>query len=288
VANILCYIEQARNQATPTSLETLGQARRLGTTLGATVFAAIAMEKAPGYDDDDLLATIAAGGADKILLIVGDALHDEPVAATWETHGAALAAAWDASQPALALFPSTSGGRELAVRVAARVGAAFLHEAFIEVRDEQLLLAEGRGELARLIVGELDFPLVATIPPGRYAAAAGDEEAEVEVLQVSAAPRFVEDPGLRTPLPLSARIELPDSLATLELPPPLRSAERAAGADARRALLLEVATAKGPVRIALGEGAAQVERADFAAEGAPEELLGRLFGKRGRAAERRR
>jgi electron transfer flavoprotein alpha subunit len=287
VANILVYIEQRRGEATPSSIETLGQARRLGTQLGATVFASIAMDKAPGYGDDDLLANIAAGGADKILLVVGDSLHDDPVAVTWETHGAALAAAWDASQPALTLFPATSAGRELGARVAARVGAAFLHDAFIEVRDGELLLAEGRGPVARLLPGELDFPLVATIPPGRYAAAAGDEEAEVEVLQVGVSPRFVEDPEARTPAPLRARIRLPKALSQLELPASLKGAERAELGEPDNALLVEILTAKGPLRIALGQGASRVDGADFAAEGAPAELLSRLFDKR-RGAERRR
>ena len=290
MANILCYIEQAGGEATPSSLETLGQARRLGTTLGATVFAVITIDKAPGYGDDDLLAKIAAGGADKILLVVGESLRDAPVAATWESHGAALAAAWDVCQPALALLPATSSGRELGPRAAARVGAAFLHEAFVEVRDGDLMLAEGRGATARLLPSDLDFPVVMTISPGRYAAAAGDEEAEVEVLQVGVAPRFAEEAGWRAPAPLRARIELPAALSALELPAILSHAERVPAIDGVNSVLLELDTGKGPIRIALGEGAGQSDRADFAAEGSPAELLARLCAPKStaRPPERRR
>jgi electron transfer flavoprotein alpha subunit len=289
VANILCYMEHTSGEATPASLETLGQARRLGTQLGATVFASVALDKAPGYGDDDLLAQVAAGGADKVILVVGDGLHQDPAAVTWESHGPALAAAWDVCQPTLTLLPATGAGRELGPRAAARVGAAFLHECFAEVRDGTLILAEGQGEAARLISGELEFPVVVTVPPGRYAAAAGDEEAEVEVLQIGAASRFVEDPAVRSTLPLRARVELPSALSDLPLPPPLASAERVAGAAGTTSLLVELTTAKGPLRIALGTGAGDLERADFAAEGPPDQLLTRLFTP-GQAdpAERRR
>ncbi len=281
MANILCYIELAGGEATPTSLETLGQGRRLGSSLGATVYVVLAMAKAPGYGEDDLLATLASGGADKILLVVGEALVEDAAAASWEGHGAALALAWDTCQPALALLPATIAGRELAARCAARVGAAFIHEAFVELRDDALLLAEGRGDAARLLPSDLDFPVVATLPPGRYAAAAGDEEAEVEVLQVSLAPRFVEEPAARAPAPLRARVALPAELADVLLPPALRGADRVPPvAEAAGTLLVELSTGKGPLRIALGAGAAQVEQADFAAEGAPAELLGRLFARR--------
>jgi electron transfer flavoprotein alpha subunit len=277
VANILSYVELAQGEVTPSSLEALGQARRLGTTLGATVFAALALGEAPGYGDDDLIAKIAAGGADKIVLVVGSSLGENGAAPPWDTDGSALALAWDACQPALTLVPATCVGRELGARAAARVGAAYLHEAFVEVRDGELLLGEGFGESARLFPAELDFPVVAVVPPGRYAAAAGDEEAEVEVVQGTATPRFVEDASARRAAPLNARLDVPASVGELTTPPALGDLPRKSVDGA--AVVLELETGRGPLRIALGPGAGQQARADFAAEGAPAELLARLFAE---------
>jgi electron transfer flavoprotein alpha subunit len=274
VANILCYVELSDGEATPSSLEVLGQARRLGTTLGATVFATLAMSEAPGYGDDDLITKIAAGGADKIVLVVSQTLGENG-AAPWDAEGGALSLAWDSCQPALTLVPATCAGRELGARAAARVGAAYLHEAFVEVRDGELLIGEGAGEHARLFGNELDFPVVVTVPPGRYAGAAGDEEAEVEVVQGTLNARFVEDRSARRDAPLQARLSVPASMPDLALPPALRDAERAVIDNS--AVLIELETGKGPLRIALGPGAAQLPRADFAAEGAPAELLSRMF-----------
>jgi hypothetical protein len=175
--------------------------------------------------------------------------------------------------------PATCAGRELGARAAARVGAAYLHEAFVEVRDGELLIGEGAGEHARMFGGELDFPVVVTVPPGRYAAAAGDEEAEVEVVQGTLSARFVEDIAARRDAPFHARLSVPASMPDLALPPVLRDAERAVIDDAA-IVLVEIETGKGPLRIALGPGAAQLPRADFAAEGHAAELLSRMFARR--------
>ncbi len=287
MANILCYLEQSGGEPTPSSLETLGQARRLGSALGATVFVAVALDRAPGYGDDDVLAKLAAGGADKVLLLVGEAFGTDPLAATWESHGAAIATAWDLCQPALALLPSTGGGRELAVRAAARVGAAFLHDAYVEMHGGELFLAERVGDTTRVLPSDLDFPVVATLPPGRYATAAGDEEAEVEVLQTTGASRFAELDGTRVAAPLRARVEVPSALSAMSFPAPLAGAERAVSAGECTFVLVELTTGKGPLRIALGQGASAAN-ADFAADGAADDLIGRLFSARapGRARNR--
>ena len=84
--------------------------------------------------------------------------------------------------PSLLLFGATPGGREVAPRAAARMGAAFLAEAWLEVREDKLALWEGSGENAHALDGDLEFPVVATVPPGRYTYAVGDDEAEVEVV----------------------------------------------------------------------------------------------------------
>lgn len=261
MANILCFVEQYAGELTPSSLEALGQARRLGSGLGATVYAAVALDRAPGYGDDDVLAKLAAGGADKVLLLVGESFGQPSSTVTWETHGPAVISAWDVSQPALMLVPATGCGREIAARAAARAGAAFLHDAFVELEHGRLVLAEGRGAHARRLPSDLEYPVVATLPPGRYAAAAGDEEAEVEVLQVSAVQRFIAEPA-----PSSARV-------------PERRVTSGAGHT-----LVELHSSTGVLTIAVGKTAAQAP-ADFALEGDPDTLLPTLFPDESRTKE---
>ncbi|HEX8953843.1 MAG TPA: hypothetical protein VF945_18425, partial [Polyangia bacterium] len=103
----------------------------------------------------------------------------------WGTHGAALAAVCDLLSPSLLLFGATPTAREVAARAAARIGAAYLHEAFVEARQGELALYEGAGNDARTLEGELEFAVVATVPAGRYGRAVGDDEAEVEVVATS-------------------------------------------------------------------------------------------------------
>lgn len=184
MANVLCVVELSQGRALPVSLEVLGQARRVSTELGATLYAVVALPRAPSYSDDDLVATLAAHGADKVVIATDETL-DGGEELRWGTHGAALATVCDLLSPSLLLFGGTPAAREVAARAAARIGAAFLHDAFIEAAGGELSLFEGAGADATGLHGELEFAVVATVPAGRYAVAEGDDEAEVEVLATS-------------------------------------------------------------------------------------------------------
>jgi hypothetical protein len=94
-------------------------------------------------------------------------------------------AACDLLSPSLLLFGQTPPAREVAARAAARLGAAFLVDAWIEASEGKLHLWQGSGRDALALDGELEFPVVATLPPGRYVPAASDDEAEVEVITTS-------------------------------------------------------------------------------------------------------
>ena len=187
MANVLCVVELLHGKALPVSLEVLGQARRLSTELGATLYAVVALPRAPSWSDDDLVATLAAHGADKVVVATDETFEQNGGGEElrWGTHGAALAAVCDLLSPSLLLFGATPTAREVAARAAARIGAAYLHEAFVEAKDGELQLFEGAGSDARTLEGELEFAVVATVPAGRYAPAVGDDEAEVEVVATS-------------------------------------------------------------------------------------------------------
>ena len=194
MANVLCVVELLQGRALPVSLEVLGQARRVSTELGATLYAVVALPRAPSWSDDDLVATLASHGADKVVIATDETLGGGEEL-RWGTHGAALSAVCDLLSPSLLLFGATPTAREVAARAAARIGAAFLHEAWVEARSGELALFEGAGTDARTLDGELEFAVVATVPAGRYAVAVGDDEAEVEVVATSGRSADFEELG---------------------------------------------------------------------------------------------
>ncbi len=199
MANIICVIELHQHHALPISLEVLGQGRRIATALGASLYAVVPITHAPKAGEDGFIDELAQHGADKVILLTGEGTAPPDGERTdtlrWGSYGVALCAVADALPPMLLLIGATLGGRDLAPRVAARLGAAYLSEAWIELENNILGLWEGSGASARGLDGDLEFPVVATIPPGRYAPAKGDEEVEVEVVQLPPHPADFEELG---------------------------------------------------------------------------------------------
>lgn|GEM_PF-4097488 len=200
MANIICVVELHHHRVLPVSLEVLGQARRIATALGASLYAVVPVAHAPKAGEDTFIDDLAQHGADKVILLTdegaqADGQPDRTDTLRWGSYGPALCAVADALPPMLLLVGATLGGRDLAPRVAARLGAAYLSEAWIELEGSALSLWEGSGDAARGLDGDLEFPVVATIPPGRYAASKGDEEVEVELVQLPAHPADFEELG---------------------------------------------------------------------------------------------
>ena len=137
MANILVYIELADERPIPGSLEALGVARRVSDMLGATTYALLPCTARPSYGDDDAIAILSRQGADKVVLVTHPTLTGPPLHVS---HAGAVIAACTALPPALLLFASTSGARDLAPRVAARLAAAYLAEPRLELADGALML----------------------------------------------------------------------------------------------------------------------------------------------------
>jgi electron transfer flavoprotein alpha subunit len=265
VANVLVWVELVGDRPHPASLEVLGQARRVGSALGGTVHALAACRAQPGFGDDDLVAILSRHGADKVLLAV-DARHGG--APRWGSHGPALLSACGRVQPTLMMLAETRASRDLAARLAARLGAAYLGDAWVEVAGDRLGLFEGSGPTARRLDGDLDFAVVAAIPPGRYRSATGDEEAEVEVLETPpAAPHDFE--------PLDEAASLPAAVVVGDGEPAARLAAALGGVVASDvgasgcaplAVSLQgaFADARADTRVALGPQAAACEAAHYA------------------------
>jgi electron transfer flavoprotein alpha subunit len=109
---ILVFIEQRGGRVRSVAREALGEAVRLAAELGGPVVGVCAAASDPG------LAALREAGASETLLAAHDAFaHYEP-----SGYAAAVVAAVERVKPSLVLFSASSMGRDLAPRVAARLG----------------------------------------------------------------------------------------------------------------------------------------------------------------------
>lgn len=111
--SILVFVEQRDGQLRGVSREALGEATRLAAALGGPVTAVCCAAADPG------LAALGEAGAEKVLF----AKHDAFASYDGAGYAAAVAAAATATQAKVVLFSASSIGKDLAPRVAARLGA---------------------------------------------------------------------------------------------------------------------------------------------------------------------
>jgi len=274
VANILVVIELREGKVLPVCLETLGQGRRLSTDLGATLYAVVPLPRAPRYGEDDLIAQLQRHGADKVVMVTDEALAGVSDGMRWGAHGHAIGLASDMLPPSLLLFGATPGAREVAPRAAARMGAAYLPDAWVESRAGALAVFEGEGQEARTLDGDLEFPVVATVPPGRYQPVLGEDEAEVEVLSVSGRALDFEELGWEL-YPQGKPLVL-DGGGAQALAEAL-GGSAAPGVDGQSAPRLVVSLGpslsgiEAQIRVSIGEAAGSVSAAHYALVGTPDE-----------------
>ncbi|MCX6559440.1 MAG: electron transfer flavoprotein subunit alpha/FixB family protein [Candidatus Aminicenantes bacterium] len=128
---ILTYIETREGKIKKSSLEALGEASRRAAELGVPASAVVV-----GAGLDSFPPELAAAGAAKIFLL------DNPGLAAYgaPAYAAVLADLVRAEAPAAVFFPATALGRDLAPRLAARLGVAMASDCVkIEVRDGRLV-----------------------------------------------------------------------------------------------------------------------------------------------------
>lgn len=175
MASVLVYIDRDGGGPAEASRRALGEARRIATALGATVYAAGA--PADAADADAWIASLGTAGADKVLLLSGV----PAVPAIWSSHGPALAQAAAEIEPALILFAASADAAELAPRLAARLDAVFVPDAAVGVDDDGELCFDQRAGLGvarrRVPIASADAPLVVTVPQGRSRPTRGDDDA---------------------------------------------------------------------------------------------------------------
>ena len=164
----------------PVSLELLGRARELGYTLGSAVEAVLI-----GNGDESHIRELTAYGADTVHVAGSPllALYDT------ESHTDILSEAIRRHSPFAVLLPSTTNGRDLAARVAGRLGLGLTGDCVgIEIDDEgrlsQLKPAFGGNIVAPIL--SKTIPNMATVRSGILSACEPDYSIEPVVNNLDA------------------------------------------------------------------------------------------------------
>lgn len=160
--DIYVIIEQLDGIIKRVSLELIGEANRLSKKLGEKVTAVLL-----GNDIEDKAELLIKYGADEVLVI------DDPMLEPYMTssYTKAVSSIIEKRKPSIVLFPATSIGRDLAPRVAARIGtglSADVIEFDIDKSSKSLLMmmpAFG-GNIMATIVSKVKRPEMATVRAG--------------------------------------------------------------------------------------------------------------------------
>jgi electron transfer flavoprotein alpha subunit len=130
MATIVTFAEVRDGKVRRPSLEAVSEARRLAQPLGASVQSVLI-----GQGVAPLAAEVASYGADRVH-VFDDA---ELAAYATESFARALAQVIASEKPTVVLVPATAMGKDLAPRVAARVGAGLVSDVVkLEARDGRL------------------------------------------------------------------------------------------------------------------------------------------------------
>jgi len=172
-------VELMRGEPRTVTFELLGSARELARRIGATVEALLI-----GHDVERHAAALTAYGADRIHAA------DDPRLAVYDTdlYSEVVTKLIAERRPYALLVPSTIMGRDLAARVAARLGLGLTGDCIgletdAEGRIVQLKPAFGGNIVAPIL--SKTIPQMATVRPGVLAAVAPDWSVETAVLPVS-------------------------------------------------------------------------------------------------------
>ena len=166
------------------TLELLGKARQLSGTTRSQVVAVLIGDGADGT----AAATLSAFGADRILTLDNSNLG--PVCGRAVAN--ALSETISAERPYAVLFAATADGRDLASRIAARLGLGLTGDAIDLEIDSQGRLVQLKPALGGNVIAPIlskTLPNLVTLRPGLLAPVEPDETATASV-ETLAAPSF--------------------------------------------------------------------------------------------------
>ena len=177
MASILVYIDRDGGRPGAASCRVLGEARRLATRVGATLYA-VALIPQSRADSEPWIETLGQCGADKIVLVNAQSLAGPPI---WSTHGPVLGAIARQIRPLLAAFPNGAPARELAPRLAAHLSAAFVPDAALLEDPRAVVVSRivGRRTCRTLDLDQLGQTVVATFSAGSDDPPRGEDDADV-------------------------------------------------------------------------------------------------------------
>jgi electron transfer flavoprotein alpha subunit len=179
MATILTFAEQRDGRLRRASLEVVSEARRLAGGLGATVTSVLV---GPGLEP--LAAELASYGADRVVVFDDTSL----AAYSTESYARALAQAIAEAKPAVVLVPFTAMGKDLAPRVAAKVGAGLASDCVALSAPAGRLVARrpvyaGKAYATVEWAGE---PQMATLRPNVFPLGQPDPSRKAEVVKGTA------------------------------------------------------------------------------------------------------
>lgn len=180
--SIWVVAEKAQDGLRRVTLEMLGKAREL-TAITKSEVAAVLI----GPAQDELVQELTAYGADRVLVLDNSSLG--PVCCRAVSQ--ALSNAVQAAQPYAVLFASTADGRDLASRIAARLGLGLTGDAIdLEINQRgqlvQLKPALGGNVVAPILSRTL--PNLVTLRPGLLTPASPDYNSQAQVEHIKAQP----------------------------------------------------------------------------------------------------
>ena len=161
--SILAFVEQRNGQIRSISREALGEASRLAEKLGGPVVGVCPAASDPG------LAALGDAGASRVLLARHEAFTHYDAAG----YSRAVVAAVEAVKPAVLLFGASAIGKDLAPRVAARLGVGLATDCTALVVEGGKLIATRPvfAGKANLKVTFPKVPAIASLRPKVFALA---------------------------------------------------------------------------------------------------------------------
>jgi electron transfer flavoprotein alpha subunit len=174
MATIVTFAEHRDGKLRRASLEAVAEARRLAEPLKASVHAVLV-----GSGIEGLASELGANGADAVHVF------DQPELAAYATepYARAVAQVVTGEKPSVVLVPFTAMGRDLAPRVAARVGAGLVSDCVaLAVKDGRLEarrpMYAGKAYATVRWEGE---PQMATLRPNVFPVGTADASRKAEV-----------------------------------------------------------------------------------------------------------
>jgi electron transfer flavoprotein alpha subunit len=177
---ILVFAEQRDGNIKKSSFEAISEGKRLAEQLGGEVIGGII-----GSGIENIAGTLAHYGANKVLI------SDDPQLKTYSTEGytTAFTEMIKKEQPSVVLISASAMGKDLAPRVAQKIGAGLASDCTkIEIEQGRLLITRPMyaGKVYAKVVIKTD-PQMATLRPNVFPALPADtsKSASIEKISVS-------------------------------------------------------------------------------------------------------